>query len=129
MSRRVDDLVPEMQSKMREFAGVMAERGVPFMLTRTLCTPKEQADLYAQGRTKPGNIVTWTLKSRHLLGEAFDIAILKDGKPVWDTKVDVNKDGIFDYLEAGQIGEEIGLVWGGRWAKPDYPHFQLGEVK
>ena len=131
MSRKIEDLVPAMQEKAREFAGRMAETGVPFIFTRTLCTPVEQAALYAQGRTKPGPVVTWTLKSRHLLGEAFDIAICKGKAPTWDAKVDVDDDGVPDYEQAGEIGESIGLEWGGRFkkangeARPDFPHFQL----
>jgi hypothetical protein len=47
---------------------------------------------------------------------------------VWDTKIDVDADHIPDYEEAGKIGESVGLVWGGRWKIPDYPHFQLKEA-
>jgi peptidoglycan L-alanyl-D-glutamate endopeptidase CwlK len=79
--------------------------------------------------------VTWTLKSEHLvdlddndpnndLSRAFDIAIVRDGKPVWDIKVDVNQDQHPDYLQAGEIGESVGLCWGGRFKNPDMPHFQ-----
>jgi hypothetical protein len=40
-------------------------------------------------------------------------------------KVDVDKDGVPDYLEMGLIAESLGFVWGGRWSKPDYPHVEL----
>jgi peptidoglycan L-alanyl-D-glutamate endopeptidase CwlK len=80
--------------------------------------------------------VTWTLASKHIIdlddgnpdndkARAFDIAILKYGMPVWDLKVNVNKNDIPDYNEAGQIGESVGLKWGGRFPKPDRPHFQI----
>ena len=124
-SRKIEDLVPAMQEKARAFAAEMASAGVPFIFTCTRRTAEEQAELYARGRTKPGPKVTWTLKSRHIDGEAFDIVICKAGVPEWDVKVDVDEDGIPDYTEAGQIGESIGLVWGGRWRTPDFPHFQL----
>jgi peptidoglycan L-alanyl-D-glutamate endopeptidase CwlK len=124
----VIDLVEILQPRAMLFATKMAEQGLPFMFTRTRCTQVEQNALYAQGRTTPGRIVTWTLNSMHLYGKAFDIAILKDGKPTWDPKVDVDGDSAWDYYEAGQLGESIGLVWGGRWKKPDYPHFQLKEA-
>lgn len=86
--------------------------------------------------------VTWTLASRHLidlddsrtdndLARAFDVAILANGKPTWDIKVNVNKNEIPDYVEIGKLGESVGLVWGGRFknrrtgkACPDYPHFE-----
>mgnify|MGYP003395680363 CR=1 FL=1 len=126
-SRKIGDLVPEMQEKALAFAGTMAEAGVPFIFTCTRRTLAEQEELYARGRTKPGRKVTWTLKSKHLDGLAFDIVICKDGIPDWDVKADVDEDGIPDYTEAGQIGEACGLVWGGRWETPDFPHFELKE--
>lgn len=124
-SRKIEDLVPAMQLRALRFAGAMAEAGVPFIITCTRRTQAEQDELYARGRTKPGRKVTWTLKSRHIDGEAFDIAVCKTGVPQWDGKCDVDEDGIPDYTEAGQIGESLGLEWGGRWKSPDFPHFQL----
>jgi len=29
------------------------------------------------------------------------------------------------WLKIGQIGESLGLVWGGRWKQKDLGHFQL----
>ena len=124
MSRKVEELIPEMQGKARSFAVAMAEAGIPFMWTCTYRPQSEQDALYAQGRTAPGRKVTWTLHSKHTERVAFDIAILKDGKPTWDVKVSVDGDSIPDYEEAGKIGEGLGLVWGGRWNTPDYPHFE-----
>ena len=85
-----------------------------------------------------GHCVTWTMKSEHLIdlddtnpdndkSRAFDIALVdvKNPKAVfWNPKVDVDADGVPDYVEAGKIGESVGLVWGGRWKNADYPHFQ-----
>jgi peptidoglycan L-alanyl-D-glutamate endopeptidase CwlK len=134
MSRKIEDLVPEMQAKAREFAGRMAEIGVPWMLTSTYRSQADQDALWRIGRSEPGQRVTWTKISRHTGRTAFDIAILKDGKPCWDVKASVNEDDTPDYLEAGQIGESIGLIWGGRFKRqdgapiPDYPHFELKGV-
>ena len=36
-------------------------------------TQDEQNKLYEQGRTTPGNIVTWTRNSKHIGGNAFDL--------------------------------------------------------
>lgn len=123
-SRKIEDLALSMQDSARKFAGIMAEEGIPFIFTCTRRTIEEQEELYARGRTKPGRKVTWTLKSKHIDGMAFDIVICKGGIPDWNVKVDVDEDGIPDYLEAGQIGEMCGLEWGGRWNPPDFPHFQ-----
>lgn len=37
-------------------------------------TIQRQRDLYAQGRTKPGKVVTWTMNSKHIEGLAVDLA-------------------------------------------------------
>ncbi|MCA9340136.1 MAG: hypothetical protein KDA17_04450, partial [Candidatus Saccharibacteria bacterium] len=60
--------------------------GVPEKSSRTQA---EQAEKYAQGRTKPGEIVTWTLKSNHIIdpktkfSNAVDLVPLYNGKFVW----------------------------------------------
>jgi peptidoglycan L-alanyl-D-glutamate endopeptidase CwlK len=79
--------------------------------------------------------VTWTLASKHIVNwedadasndksRAFDIVIVKDGKPTWDIKADVNRNNTPDFKEAGVLGEAVGLVWGGRFSTPDYCHFE-----
>jgi hypothetical protein len=93
------------------------------------------AGLAAINGTQNKNRVTWTLQSNHLIdledgnpdndkSRAFDIAISPGGKPVWELKVDVNNDQKPDYEQAGLIGESVGLRWGGRFSKPDMPHFE-----
>lgn len=124
-SRRIEDLMPEMQELYYAFEKGMADTDIPFIVTSTLRTQEEQDALYEQGRTKPGKIVTWTHRSKHIEGKAFDIAILKNEKPVWDLKVDVNDDEIPDYQEAAEIGRNIGLRAGADFK--DYPHFELKE--
>lgn len=128
MSRKIEDLTPEAQAEYYLFAGKMGEVGIPFMLTCTYRSQAEQDELWGHGRNgDPRPKVTWTRKSKHTDRTAFDIAILSDGQPCWDVKVSVNKNDIPDYTEAGQIGESIGLVWGGRFKNADFPHFQLRE--
>lgn len=127
-SRSIEDLAPEMQTLSAEFAVAMHDRGIPFLITSTYRSQAEQDKLYAQGRTTAGKKVTWTKHSRHSRRTAFDIVIVgKDGRARWDVKADINEDQIPDYVQAGEIGESLGLEWGGRWSTPDYPHFQLKE--
>ena len=40
-------------------------------------------------------------------------------------KVSVNGDKIPNYMEAGELGESVGLIWGGRWKNADMPHLQV----
>ena len=108
---------PELARLGRELLRRLAAEGLTFKVTSGNRTKEEQAALYAQGRTKPGPIVTWTMKSRHIGGRAIDLTLFSGKNPVWESR---------HYDTAGRIGEELGLVWGGRWKKsPDRPHFEL----
>lgn len=118
-SRKITDLVPELQDLYGCFKSRMEDACIDFIVTCTRRTQDDQDYLYAQGRTRPGPIVTWTRTSKHVEGKAFDIAIIENGKITWEPA---------PYIEAGKIGEAVGLSWGGRWLKsPDRPHFQLKE--
>lgn len=116
MSRRIEDLCSEMQKLYKKFECRMFMEGLDFIVTCTFRPQEEQDKLYAQGRTEPGIVVTWTKKSRHTEREAFDIAIITNGKLNWGNKC---------YERPGQIGQEVGLEWGGCFEKKDRPHFQL----
>jgi peptidoglycan L-alanyl-D-glutamate endopeptidase CwlK len=107
---------PQLQRLGRELLRRLAAEGLTFKVIQGRRTAQEQAALYAIGRTKPGRKVTWTLKSRHITGRAIDIALFQGKNVVWESK---------HYTRAGEIGEELGLKWGGRWKTPDRPHFEL----
>jgi peptidoglycan L-alanyl-D-glutamate endopeptidase CwlK len=100
-------------------------------VTRTF---KEQAALYAQGRTAPGKIVTNAPAglSIHNYSLAFDIVLLidKDGNGTyetasWDTIKDFDSDGLSDWMEIVVIAKKYGWNWGGDWSGfKDMPHFE-----
>ena len=99
----------------------------------TLRTFAEQDALYAQGRTKPGKIVTNAKGSQsyHCYGLAVDIVLLKDKdkngsfeSASWETDVDFDGDGIADWMEVVAIFKRYGWEWGGDWRYLDKPHFQ-----
>jgi peptidoglycan L-alanyl-D-glutamate endopeptidase CwlK len=101
---------------------VRAELG-DFRITSGLRSYAEQNELYKQGRSKPGSVVTNAQGgySNHNFGLAFDITLFKDGKPVWDSPL---------YDKAGAVGESLGLDWGGRWRSlPDRPHYEYKHGK
>lgn len=99
-----------------------------------LRTIEEQNELYAQGRTKPGKIITKARggKSFHNWGLAIDFAILYDKdnngsfeELSWDIQKDFDIDGKKDWDEVRTAFEAKGWEWGGRWRTfPDYPHLQ-----
>lgn len=108
--------------------------GIAIRIVQGLRTIAEQNELYAQGRTKPGNIVTNAKggSSYHNYGLAIDFAILvdKDGNGTydelsWDIKKDNDKDGVADWLEVVKVFEAAGWEWGGKWSSiKDMPHMQ-----
>ena len=134
---RVALLHPSVRAEVKQLIE-KAESGFPpsmaVRIVQGLRTIKEQNDLYAQGRTKPGSIVTNAKggSSFHNYGLAIDFAILtdKDGNGSfedlsWDIKKDNDKDGIADWLEVVKVFETAGWSWGGKWASiKDYPHLE-----
>jgi peptidoglycan L-alanyl-D-glutamate endopeptidase CwlK len=99
----------------------------------TLRTFAEQDVLYAQGRSKPGKVVTNAKggQSYHNYGLAIDIVLLVDKDKngsfetaSWDVKTDFDKDAKADWMEVVQIFKRYGYEWGGDWKFKDDPHFQ-----
>ncbi|MNP23670.1 Peptidoglycan L-alanyl-D-glutamate endopeptidase CwlK precursor [compost metagenome] len=103
---------------------------IPIIITQGLRTIAEQNELYAQGRTKPGQVVTNAKGgySYHNFGVAIDFALLlPDGKQVsWDLQRDGNSNREADWQEVAKIGKSLGFAWGGDWVRfRDYPHFEM----
>lgn len=89
---------------------------------------ERQEQLYAQGRTEPGNIVTWTLNSKHIVqsdgfSHAVDLAPFVNGKIRWDNNLDFYAIKNAMFRAASDIRAE--LAWGGYWKSPDMPHFEI----
>lgn len=86
-------------------------------ITETYRSQQRQNYLYQQGRTRPGNVVTWTTSSNHTPRLAWDIAVAPP-KDLYH-KETLNK--------VGAIAGKLGIEWGGTWKAPNYdaPHFQV----
>jgi len=125
--KELEGLHPTLVKKAERLIELCDSAGLRIKITQGYRSIEEQDRLYAQGRTAPGKIVTWARggESYHNYGLAFDFALYNENKLHWDMKVDVNKNEIPDYCDVGELGESLGLEWGGRWKKKDYPHFQL----
>jgi peptidoglycan L-alanyl-D-glutamate endopeptidase CwlK len=85
-------------------------------------TLAQQRIIYAQGRTKPGPIVTWTLKSKHIGGNAIDFAALVNGKISWNAKL---YPAIAKAFKQAASDLNIPIIWGGDWKAKDWGHVQL----
>ena len=96
--------------------------------TEVIRSPQRQDELYAQGRSKPGKIVTnakaW--ESGHQFGLSVDYCLLIDGKEAsWNTVLDYDKDGIADWTEVANVFKEHGWSWAGEWKKfREYAHVE-----
>lgn len=123
-------LIPVVKAAAEALIDRCFSRGIPIVITQGLRTISEQDDLYAQGRTKPGPIVTNAKGgySNHNFGMAIDFALLMpDGKAVsWDMKRDGNCNGTADWHEVVTEAKALGFAWGGDWYSfKDYPHFEM----
>lgn len=74
--REVEALVPELRQRLdRVIDRMEQEYGYTVEVVETVRTQERQDALYAQGRTQPGPVVTWTRNSKHLDGAAADVVI------------------------------------------------------
>lgn len=144
MSRNLDDLEPSTREKAWKLLKLLHAAGISYGILETRRTVATQTAYFAQGRKPPEEvnrlrlaaglprigekearrIVTKTMASKHIAGLAFDLAPLDArGRPWWSAPAEL-------WLKIGEMGESVGLEWGGRWdAKPgrlgwDCPHFQ-----
>lgn len=115
-NRDINALHPVAQKACRMFLAECKRQGVDIFITETYRSQERQKWLYAQGRTRPGQVVTWTLNSNHKSRLAWDVAV-SPPKAMYDVAT-LNK--------AGAIGRRLGIEWGGDWkGTVDRPHFQV----
>jgi len=118
--KKLQGIHPVVADKARQLITKAYNEGIYVVITQGFRSVEEQNELYAQGRTKPGKIVTNAKGgySYHNFGLAFDFALMNpDGSISW------NVDAKWKRVAA--IGKSLGLEWGGDWRSfKDYPHFQ-----
>jgi len=114
--RDLNELLPYVKELAQQLVAKCSQIGVPICITETYRSQERQNELYKQGRTTKGQIVTWTKNSKHITRRAFDFVPLKNGQADWN---DLSK-----FKRVADIGKTLGLTWGGDWSTPDRPHFQ-----
>ena len=118
-SRDISRLRSDVAANCRVFIQRCKAAGLPVLVVETVRDLEYQASLYAQGRSKPGKIVTnQKTPSFHWdkAGLAFDICKNVKGHEYDDADF---------FRRCGAIGKEMGFTWGGDWKSlPDKPHFQ-----
>jgi len=129
MAFGLDPIVDSLFNQLK--INVKSEIGIDLEIVEGRRSPERQQELFEQGRTTPGNIVTnakaW--ESWHQYGLAFDVAPVDPttGRwPWWEAPNQI-------WSQIGFIGQNLGLTWGASFG--DRPHFEyhpgltLNEVK
>jgi peptidoglycan L-alanyl-D-glutamate endopeptidase CwlK len=121
MSREISDLDADVQDMAVELLKRANDKHIVLIVTQTRRTYAEQTEIWEQGRSSAGAIVTHAPAgySWHNFGRAFDVAIKS-------YPFDLTPKNLYDgpWEEVGAMGEAVGLEWGGRWKHPDKPHFE-----
>lgn len=117
---------PDLKARVTALIDALARQGLDLVLTQGVRSVAQQQALYAQGRYKPGKIVTncdgLVRVSNHQpkadgYGYAVDVAWRNaHGEITWE--------GPWDLL--GALAATHGLTWGGSWIRwQDRPHLEL----
>lgn len=108
-SRAISELEPVTRARCEALIKTCALADIDLIITCTYRDDEAQNKLYASGRTEKGRILT-NLKggqSKHNKRKAFDFCVMKQGKCDWQN--------IEAFTKVGLIGEQLGLLWAGRW--------------
>lgn len=122
MNTDLDTLDAKFRPLAVELLARLTEAHIPVLIVNTRRTAAEQAANVAKG-------VSWVSHSKHEDGLAIDIVPYEvytsssgGDKLLWDEHDQI-------WLKIGQIGEALGLRWGGRWKQKDLGHFEYQERK
>ena len=116
-------LHPVFRQKADELLVLLAQESIPFRLFEGFRSPERQQYLYAQGRTRPGLIVTKARpgSSYHQYGLAGDFVLFENGEWSWDTSGEKTRY----WQRLHEIGKTLGL-------EPlsfEMPHLQLSGLR
>lgn len=123
---RINLLHPKIRKEVKDLIDLAESKidsNLSIRVVQSLRTIDEQNDLYNQGRTTPGSIVTNSKggQSYHNYGLAIDFCFLFDGK--YDDK----KSWLVgpNHHIVVKIFTDAGYTWGGGFSSiKDYPHFE-----
>lgn len=116
-SRSLDDLRSDVRANVETLLSLCRAQGLNVLITQTKRDNEYQAYLYAQGRTRPGSIITNSRTTTfHGAGLAVDFCENIRGHEYDDASF---------FRNVAIIAKAIGFSWGGDWKGfPDNPHLQ-----
>lgn len=151
-SRRLEDLVPEVQARAREHVVRCADAGIELLIYCTLRDTHEQARLFRQSRTREqvqAKIDQYKSRGFPVLGQILkDVGPQKSGPKVtgagpgesfhqysmaYDCVPVLNGKPVWSssgeggkiWAKVGELGKKTGLEWAGDWTSfREFPHFQ-----
>lgn len=102
-------LHPNVKNAALAVENTLKGEGIPLRIFEAFRFPQRQADLYAQGLTKPGHIVTYAQPwySYHQYGLAVDFVLLMNGQWSWDDSTSEKKQW---WKRMHALGRENGLT-------------------
>jgi len=104
---------PELVSVVRRAIQITS---IDFAVTEGLRDKKRQARLVSIGASK-------TMNSKHLNGDAVDLAAYDNGVICWDWPLYAK---LADAMKQAALELDVAIVWGGDWTNfKDGCHFQL----
>lgn len=117
--RDITELAEGAQEACKEHINACLRAGLDIFITETYRSQERQNELYQQGRSKPGKIVTNTRHSNHTARRAWDISFRSTGY------TELSK-----FYTAGRIAGLLDIDWGGKWkSNKDNPHFEYKGVR
>jgi peptidoglycan L-alanyl-D-glutamate endopeptidase CwlK len=118
----------ELDPQLARLAQRTSEIGVHrFWIVQGKRSQSEQDQLYEQGRSRPGQLVTWTRNSKHVAGQAIDFQPLDiEGRPTRDRRAYESVANDFK-LVAAELG--VRIDWGYDLWKKDLGHIELSTVE
>ena len=127
-SRSLDDLHPQVKAMAEELLARCAAAAIPLTVTFTLRSLERQAQLYGQGRTTPGLVVTNARPGYSLHNYGLALDVVPDELlplPRWGDTPKHRARTAELWAQVGAIGKAVGLRWGGEFKRlPDRPHFE-----
>ena len=116
-SRSLDDLRSDVRANVETLLSLCRAQGLNVLITQTKRDNEYQAYLYAQGRTRPGSIITNSRTTTfHGAGLAVDFCENIKGREYADKTF---------FQSVATIAKGLGFSWGGDWKSfPDNPHLQ-----